>query len=281
MRLGIVGGGTVGHATARAYFGHVEEVRVYDVVDERRTHSLDETLDCGLVMVCLPTPQKEGSLECDTSAVDNFFRVRHGAHRRDVNWVLRSTVPVGTTRRLRERYDLPNLVHSPEFLSARTAALDAQMPARNVIGSERGLASCGPETAVTANPVALHNLYARRFPGVPIHHMTSDESEAVKLFQNAFSAVKIACFNEFHAFASRLGLDWPRVREALLAGGWISPAHTQVPGPDGKFGFGGACLPKDLASFVHQMEQTTVWEQYPFVANAALQRNKLDRERNA
>lgn len=271
VRLGIIGGGTVGHATARAFLGHVEEVRVHDVVRERSTHERIATCACDVVMVCLPTPQKEGSLECDLSAVEEFFGWA-GRNLRDepINWVLRSTIPVGTTRRLREQYGLPNLVHSPEFLTARCAMIDAQMPARNVIGYP------GPIPSPHDCPLAM--LYAGRFPGVPVHGMDSSESEAVKLFQNAFSAVKVAAFNEFHAFASRLGLDWQRVREALLAGGWIHPAHTQVPGPDGKFGFGGACLPKDIASLSHQMIQAGVSN---WMVDAAIERNAEDRKRTA
>jgi UDPglucose 6-dehydrogenase len=275
MRLGVIGGGVVGHATARAFLGHVEEVRVYDVRPERSTHDLSEVLDCDLIMVALPTPQKEGSLECDLSAVEGFFwdRTLNGVRpHAGANYVLRSTVPVGTTRRLREQYGLVNLVHSPEFLSARTAALDAEMPARNVIGSPGD-----DRPYANKASAALLELYDRRFPGVPIHTMTSDESEAVKLFQNAFSAVKIACFNEFHAFASARGLDWQRVREALLAGGWINPNHTQVPGSDG-FGFSGACLPKDAASLSHQMIATGVSN---WMVDAALERNAEDRRRQA
>lgn len=262
MRVGVVGGGTVGRAVARSFIEHVDEVRVYDVVRERRTHPLADVLGCDLAFVCLPTPQQEGGLAADLTAVEGFFgRVP----RWPTNFVLRSTVPVGTTRRLRETFRLPSLVHSPEFLTARCAVTDAQLPARNVIGGER----CDAMSL-------LEGLYRRRFPGVPVHLMSSDESEAVKLFQNGFFSTAIAYWNEVYTFAEKLGLDWDVVMAAVLADGRISHSHTRVPGPDGRFGFGGSCLPKDLASLVHQFADARLGS---WVTSAAHARNREDRRR--
>jgi UDPglucose 6-dehydrogenase len=145
------------------------------------------------------------------------------------------------------------------------------MPARNIIGIPE---SDGARTQYEMMP--LYRLYRERWPHVPIHRMTSDESEAVKLFQNAFSAVKIATFNEFRCLADAKGLDWQRVMDGLLAGGWISSMHTQVPGPDGRRGFGGACLVKDLANLVsHAKEEMGDMA----MCRAAIERNIKDRLR--
>lgn len=270
MRIGVVGGGVVGNATAHA-FREMGEVRVYDVIPERSTHSLGKVLDCDIVFLCLPTPQKVDSLACDLSAVEQFFTelTRFGKGEVIVNFVLRSTVPIGTTKRLREWYKCPNLCHSPEFLTARTAVEDACNPTRLIIGHPRldGLQWDG-----------LERLYAKRFPAVPLFTMTSDESEAVKLMQNGFSAVKIAFFNEMRCLADKFGLDWERVMSGLLAGGWINSMHTAVPGPDGQRGFGGPCLPKDLANLVkHVWDNRTDAETVAgtSVCYAALLRNRL------
>lgn len=295
MKLGIVGGGTVGRATARAFLEHAEEVRVYDIVPERRTHGLIDVLACDLIFVCLPTPTGPKG-ELDVSAVEAFFAGAQEAttytDRRTVpiycNFVLRSTVPIGTTRRLAEKYGLPNLVHSPEFLTARCAVTDAQLPARNIIGvPDEPFAGEWEFTGLEKHPGRaekiyefLYLLYRRRFPGVPVYVMSSDESEAVKLFQNSFFAVKVAFWNECHTLAAKLNLDWNRVLEAILADGRIARAHTKVPGPDGKFGFGpdtpDACLPKDLSGLVHQLREAGLLHA---VTNGALTRNILDRER--
>ncbi len=250
MKIGIIGGGVVGHATARAFIEHVEEVRIFDIVKEKATHSLGFVLACDVVFVCLPTPKKKDSLECDTTCVEDFL-----ASLPDdcliQNYVLRSTVPIGFTKKMRERYGLKNLVHSPEFLTARCAVTDAQLPARNIIGVP-DLRYYGRDCEHLQG-MPLEALYKKRFPNVPIYEMSSDESEAVKLFQNSFFAVKIAFFNECNQLAEKLGLDWDKVMNAILADGRISPSHTKVPGPDGHYGYGGTCLPKDLASLVTQM----------------------------
>ena len=259
MRIGVVGGGVVGRATARCFMEH-GEVRVYDTMPDRATHSLFDTLDTDLIFVCLPTPQRENN-SCDTSAITNFL----GTSPRELNYVLRSTVPVGYTRTIRDLYKLPNLVHSPEFLTARCAITDAQLPARNIVGY--------PEYP---SPKAWHpvaGLYATRFPGVPIHYMQSDESEAVKLFTNGYGATMVALFNEFYSLCEARGMDWDRVLAGLLSDGRIPHSWTRVPGPDGRRGFGGECLPKDLANLIACLGDEAM------VTLAAHRRNRHDRER--
>ena len=180
--------------------------------------------------------------------------------------VLRSTVPVGYTRGIRERLGIKNLVHSPEFLTARMAVEDARNPTRLIIGYPEGIAN---------SPTDLFWLYRKAWPNILPHVMLSDESEFVKLMQNAFSAVKVSLFNEFRAYADKVELSWERCLGALLAGGWVNPQHTQVPGPDGKRGFGGACLPKDLANLIDCMDRAGVFN---IVMSAALDRNRRDRD---
>lgn len=266
MKVGIVGGGVVGRATARAFLEHVDEVRVWDVVPERRTvNSLGECLHLAdLVFVCLPTPGgKDGRL--DTSAVTRFFNQAAGQGYGDRNYVLKSTVPIGTTRSLLGR-ELPNIVHSPEFLTARCADVDAQIPSRLVVGV--------PVYVTNPCSAALEGLYEQRFPGVQVHVMSSDESEAVKLITNGFFAVKVAFWNEVNQTCAARGLDWDRVLAGVLADGRIAHSHTRVPGPDGKYGFGGTCLPKDLAQLWSELDTGA-----PSVCGSALVRNKSDRQR--
>lgn len=253
MKVGVVGGGVVGKATARAYLEFADQVCVYDLDPNRRTHSMDDVLACDVVFICLPTPGgKDGRL--DLSAVERFA-VTAAAYC-DINhvrpnFVLKSTVPVGTTRSLREVHGLPNLVHSPEFLTARCAQTDAMLPAQLVIGVPPGRY---PQAGVAA----LDGLYEARFPGVPIRTMSSDESEALKLMLNGFFAIKVAYFNEARGLADRLGLDWQVLLRGILGDGRVAPYHCNVPGPDGMRGFGGSCLPKDLAQLAFHMAEQAV-----------------------
>lgn len=262
MKLGVIGGGVVGSARARSFLEHAAEVRVYDVQKQRATHTLLEVLECDLIFICLPTPQSaDGS--ADISAIEQFCANHRGYTK---NFVLKSTVPIGTTRLLRERYELPNLIHSPEFLTARCAFTDAQMPSRNIIGAP-GNCECA---------IFLKELYQTRFPGVPVLRMYSDESEAVKLVLNSFFAVKVGFFSEVNALAEKLDLNWNRIMEAVLADGRIAYSHTRVPGPDGKKGFGGTCLPKDLSNLVTVIEAAGLPAS---ITRAARERNAWDRQR--
>lgn len=270
IRLGIVGGGVVGRATARVFIEHVTEVRVYDTLSERATHSLEETLACDLVMLCLPTPQMKDSLVCDTGYVEDFLSECHGEDQTR-NYVIRSTVPIGFTATMRQKYNLPNLIHSPEFLTARVAATDAHLPSRNVIGTHKTSEGRLPPCALM-----LDGLYRQRFPGIPVHLMTTDESEAVKLFQNGFFALKVSYWNECHTLATAHGLDWYRVMAGVLADGRISHSHTRVPGPSGTYGYGGECLTKDVANLIDCFEQAGLGAE---VIRGAHTRNQRDRLR--
>lgn len=279
LRVGIVGGGVVGQATARSYSEHCE-VRIYDLHPSRSSHRLREVLECEVVFLCLPTPRKEGSEECDTSALDDFLSLRLGdadyedCIRKRVTFVVKSTVPIGYTRQVAEEQRLSKIYHSPEFLTARCATLDANLPSRNIIGYPTDDPMDVPGELDEEN--ALSCLYEKRFPHVPILYMRSDESEAVKLFQNSFFAVKVAYWNEVRSLADHLKLDWDTILTAILLDGRVDPAHTKVPGPDGRYGFGGACLPKDLTNLIHTIEENGL---SATVTDAAAQRNEFDRKK--
>lgn len=262
MRIGVIGGGVVGRATFRVWVEYAEVCRVYDIVPERGTgHKLEEVLDADLVFVCLPTPRSAGGsgLGADLGAIDGFFASVASSK---INFILRSTVPVGTTARLREVHKLNNLVHYPEFLTARCSIVDAHIPSSNIVG--------GVECRCK---VELVRALQRRFPGVTLHLLTSDESEAVKLIRNGFFATKIGFFNEVYDWCLRENLDWRYVLAAVLSDGRISHSHTQVPGPDGNRGFGGECLPKDLTNLIDCMDKSGMHPP-PWVTRAAYERNE-------
>lgn len=236
VKLGVIGGGFVGNATARVFMEHCEGgAKVYDIDSRKASHSLDEVLACDFVFVCLPTPEGEDG-KCNTSIVEEFVASLAGKQHGAI--VLRSTLPIGFTLDLSRQSGVP-LIHSPEFLTARCAVTDAHTPARMIVG----------RTDAEIDASKLAELYRQRFPGVPVIECTSTESEAIKLIQNAFFAVKVWFFNEARLTCSGMGANWEAVRQGLLSDGRIAHAHTQVPGPDGRWGFGGACLPKDLANF--------------------------------
>lgn len=261
-RVGVIGGGTVGRATARCWMEHAE-VRVCDIRPELSTHTIDEVIQCDVVFMCLPSLQKTSAGDCDTSIIEDMCNMLGGSAPQGT-YALRSTVPVGFTKRMRDKYGLVNLVHNPEFLTARCANTDIQVPTRNIVGGE----------VVTG--FDLVKFYRRRFPGIPTLTMTSNESELVKLGLNSAFAVKVAFFNELKSVADAHKLNWDRVLGGILSDGRIAHSHTNVPGPDGKYGFGGMCLPKDLANLINCAVLAGL---IPEVMCAASHRNETDRER--
>lgn len=230
MKVGVIGGGVVGRATAGAFEAYCEEVRIFDTNPDRRTHSGDQVLECDLVFVCIPEREVERQF--------SYF-----TEHKDTNFVIKSTVPIGTTRRLADRYGLTSVVHSPEFLTVRTALEDAKNPRLLVVGSpwKEPTPKSGVQCVDPASRMIL-SLYNEVWPDLDCAYLTSDESEAMKLAMNSFFAVKVAFFNEVYQFCHRAGLNYEEVREALVAEGRVGDLHTHVPGPDGQFGFGGTCL---------------------------------------
>lgn len=233
LSVGVAGMGFVGNAVARGFEGHVSELKCYDIDPERSKCSLKDVLECDVVFACLPTPKGRKG-KASLSAIYQFFS-QASLEYYGAQFILKSTVPPGTTDDLVERYDIP-VCHSPEFLTARTAVEDFASPSQIVIGG-------------SIREFALQ-MFHDRFPGVPIRHMRAVDSEMAKYVINTFFATKIAFFNEAKLIAEELECDWSKVIDAVRGDGRINPSHTDVPGHDGITGFGGACLPKDLAAMI-------------------------------
>ncbi len=274
--LGIIGGGVLGKAIARGFMEHCD-VRVHDAIKERSTHPIEEAATADIVMIALPTPAKPDG-KCDTSAIDKFLNQARTEEwwTKESCYVIRSTVPIGYTGCMATQYFYGSpLFHSPEFLTARCAMTDFQTPARNIIGSPEGSLDHGYAKWVDAYS-KLKSLYETRFPGVPVHLMSSDASELVKLACNSFFAAKVTLFNLFYDLTQQHKLDWESVRGGILSDGRIAHAHTQVPS-FGQLGFGGACLPKDVADLFHCCRDAGVNAE---LLRAVIERNEETRRPN-
>ena len=159
--IGIVGNGFVGGAIVQG-FSTFKDVVVYDKDPKRSVNTLEEILDSKYVFVCLPTPMTsaEGG-ECNLSIIEAFFSGVE--YNKDQVFIIKSTVPVGTTKRLQNEYGLPNIVHCPEFLTARTARVDFICASRSIVGGN------------ALHALMVKSLLEERFPGTPVHLTTSDE----------------------------------------------------------------------------------------------------------
>lgn len=242
--VSVIGNGFVGGAVAHGFAKH--SPLVYDIDPAKSNCSFEEALGAIFIFVCLPTPMvsAEGG-QADLSILEAFFEraAKTVGEGFPGIFVLKSTVPVGTTKRLQEKYPHLTLVHNPEFLTAANANKDFLAADRTVLGSSS-------EEALAA----VSRLYAGQFPSIPILTMSSNESELVKYAANCFLATKVAFFNEIKLLADAVGADYEKVAGGVAADKRIGSSHTKVPGPDGDFGFGGTCFPKDINALVSTIE---------------------------
>ena len=100
------------------------------------------------------------------------------------------------------------------------------------------------------------DLLSRIFKGKRFVRMSSLEAEITKYAHNVFGAYKVTYFNAVYDYCRRMGADWANVHSGMLLSGYINDTHTFVPGPDGKFGYGGKCFPKDVNAFAKLTDGT-------------------------
>ena len=246
MNVGIIGNGFVGNAVYQNVRDKVE-TKIYDVDKNRSLNTFDEVLQQELIFVCVPTPMKaDGS--CDLSILEKLFEDISNKNLEileERTFVIKSTIPIGTTKKLAEKYPLLWIVHNPEFLTARNAVNDLAKADRTVIGGD---------STLTSRVAKLYWGYVYYGEDHNIIQCSSDESEAIKYFSNTFLAYKVAYFNKVYDVCEKLGMDYKNLRKGITTDPRIGESHTQVPGIDKDRGFGGTCFPKDLNSLIHQME---------------------------
>jgi UDPglucose 6-dehydrogenase len=234
FKVGIIGNGFVGESQAYS-FTPVADVKIFDVNPVKATHTLLEVLSQDYIFVCLPTPMEENG-EQDISYIENFFS-NIGLYNTDAIFILKSTVLPGTTKQLIDKYNF-NIIFSPEFLTEKTAKLDMLTQARIILGGEKELC------------LNVLELFMARFGNK--HYILTDSTTAefIKYMANTFLAVKVSVVNEFYRMANKLGVEWDKALEGFVSDPRIGNSHTQVPGHDGKLGFGGTCFPKDINALI-------------------------------
>ena len=238
--LGIIGQGFVGNAIFQKFKNYFK-VLTYDKNLKKCNSSIKEICNkCKIIFLCLPTPMNnDGS--CDVSIVKSVLD-KISQFDNEFIIVLKSTVAPTTTERFNKIYSNLLIVFNPEFLTERNAVEDFNNQDRVILG--------GPRPATTI----LKQLYSKIFPKAHIIKTGSTHAEMVKYFTNCFLSVKVSFANEIFELCEKLNLDYDKVVEYATIDERLGNSHWSVPGPDGDYGFGGHCFPKDLSAIIKLTE---------------------------
>ena len=196
--------------------------------------------DAEFVVIAVPTNYDPEREYFDTSHIEDVVRLVLSVNPEAV-MVIKSTIPIGYTERLRERYaregkPKPRIIFSPEFLREGSALRDNLYPSRIIVGYDKSNASLARAAARFANLL----FDAAWGDDAPVLLMGSTEAEAVKLFANTYLALRVSYFNELDTFAELNGLDSRSIVDGVSADPRIRDGYNNP-----SFGYGGYCFPKD------------------------------------
>tara|TARA_B100000963_G_scaffold359796_1_gene388222 strand:+ start:4934 stop:5770 length:837 start_codon:yes stop_codon:yes gene_type:complete len=228
FKVGVIGNGFVGEAISFA-FSPISDVLVYDTDPLKSVDDLESVHNCDFVFICVPTPMFEDGTQ-DLSYVQSVFEK---ATSKPV-YILKSTVLPGTTESLSKQYPSFKIIFSPEFLTERTAKLDMLTQSRIILGGELSLTEIAK------------SLFDQRFKIKNIIQTDSKTAELTKYMNNTFFATKVSIMNEFKLLCDKIGANWEDALRGFVSDGRIGDSHLNVPGHDGKLGYGGTCFPKDV-----------------------------------
>ena len=248
--IGIIGNGFVGKAVKESFKNHFE-IFVFDK-DKRKANieSLNKLINkCRMIFLCLPTPMNPDR-SCHLNIVEDTLKKiddwcdemeYYGLEQRTI--IIKSTVPPGTTQKWNKEYKRIDIAFNPEFLNEANSIEDFQNQNRIIIGSTRKVGA------------KIKSIYSKIFPKVPIIKTSATIAEMVKYFTNCFLAMKVSYANEMYKICENLDIDYDKVIEYAVRDERIGTSHLNVPGPDGDFGFGGHCFPKDLNALINLAEK--------------------------
>ena len=247
FKLGIIGKGFVGSAVS-AGFSTAEQYVVDPRISEDNTiDKLVSEFDPPLTFVCVPTPPNEdGSVNVDI--VSEVLQELNDREYKGIV-VVKSTIIPDYLHVFKKTYKL-KIVYNPEFLTEANAAKDFINPNMQVLGGK--WKDC--DTVEKA-----YNRYSD-VRVVPTFKVDLSTASLIKYTINSWLATKVVFFNELHKLqqASSSMVSWEQFTDMLTRDPRIGDSHMKVPGPDGEFGFGGHCFPKDTKALINYAQSKNI-----------------------
>jgi len=246
MNIGIIGKGFVGSAVEYGFLSSPNikyNIRIYDKKTHLRTHSLEDTVnESEIVFLSVPTPANtNGSI--NLNIIDQALNEINFCTLGESIILIRSTLIPGTTKMFQKKYPKIKMVFNPEFLSEKNADYDFVNQSRIILGGNTQLTSI------------VSQLYKLRFDNsIPIIETNFETAEMIKYINNCFLATKVSFMNEMKMISDKSGVDWDVAVNGFSLDKRVGDSHLDVPGHDGKLGFGGSCFPKDIQALIHHAQ---------------------------